>query len=267
MAMKQFQYTIARYLPDPVRGEFFNIGVVIHDIAAKRVYAKFASNYQKLKHLDPYLNLSSFRMMIDMFGQGLDQPNKELGFLELATSGSLGMITFTPVRGGLTKSIHEEISNLFEYYISIDNKPTSPKPRAIDQHVLSQKVKVDFYQSGNPILQKMQQKSIIPELGIDFDFVSEDDDQPKVVQPVSFDVGDAPYKLRLAKDLAFNAHEVKNRSEYSNAKIIALVQEPVSGKKKGTDIAEAILNTAYRVIKVDSGRSYLDQLVHTLQED
>ncbi len=65
--MKTFQYKILRYLPDRVRGEFINVGIVVFDPTCSEIAGSFCQDttrqslfYRSLNGTNYYLSIFNF---------------------------------------------------------------------------------------------------------------------------------------------------------------------------------------------------------------
>ncbi len=54
--MKTFQYKILRYLPDRVRGEFINVGIVVFDRITGEIAGRFNQDINRQSLLYPFSN-------------------------------------------------------------------------------------------------------------------------------------------------------------------------------------------------------------------
>jgi hypothetical protein len=70
--MKTFQYKILRYLPDRIRGEFINVGVIVFDSTCGDIIGRFCNDSSRLSLLYPSVNginyyLSAFNFQQQQF--------------------------------------------------------------------------------------------------------------------------------------------------------------------------------------------------------
>lgn len=271
MALRQFQFAVARFMPDPIRGEAFNIGVVIHDLKSGHVIPRFSKHLARLECLEPTVDLRTLSTVVDYFQDGLTQAGQEKGFLERATATGSGMIAFSPVRGGLTKDLVTELADLYERYISIDwHAPIKPTRRSpLRLHQLTRQVRDAFDRSGNAVLQRMKEQAVfLPDLVIKFPFVDlQENEPPRVVQPVTLDVGTDEFKVASAKEFAFNATQVKLEDpRYRNARMVALIYKPPGDQhRQAFEEAEASLKRAYKVVRVTAPERYMSEVRRELQ--
>lgn len=77
--MKTFQYKILRYLPDRIRGEFINIGVIVFDSTCGAIIGRFCKDISRLSLLYPSVNgtdyyLSAFNFLQQQFDNMKESP-------------------------------------------------------------------------------------------------------------------------------------------------------------------------------------------------
>ena len=77
--MKTFQYKILRYLPDRLRGEFINVGIIVFDSTCGDITGRFCNDMTRLSLLDPSLNgtdyyLSAFNFLQQQFDNMKGRP-------------------------------------------------------------------------------------------------------------------------------------------------------------------------------------------------
>lgn len=115
---RQCEFFLVRYLPDPVKGEFVNVGVAIYttDAAGARFSdVLFTSNWSRVRCLDPDAEVEAI--------SGFEQPLRDLllehgaeGIAKLRDSMG-GTLQMTEARPLLTDSPETELKLLCEAYL------------------------------------------------------------------------------------------------------------------------------------------------------
>lgn len=137
----QFKFVLIRYIPDFVKEEFFNAGIILYDMTGQKIIGKVAKKPSFLKCLDS----SSYKYFADYAISLIKRlqdtakktdsntPMKEM--LEKAfrtgTTPEAGLVSFSNVKGGITNDIQKELENLYEKFITEasdkDNAEKKPK--------------------------------------------------------------------------------------------------------------------------------------------
>lgn len=133
----QFKFVLIRYVPDFVKEEFFNVGVIFYDMTGQKIIGKVAEkplglrchgkeNYQ---HLLKYANTLIKNMQQAAAGVGDNAAMKDMldtAFVAGTVQGS-GLISFSNVKGGLADDIEQEFKRLYDRFITEDCVEEKPK--------------------------------------------------------------------------------------------------------------------------------------------
>src|ERR1700721_1125583 len=68
---KQCEFQLIRYVPDPVRNEFVNIGVLLRASAGEQSVLRFTRDWARVLCLDPDADTQMFEALEIEIGQGL----------------------------------------------------------------------------------------------------------------------------------------------------------------------------------------------------
>ena len=122
--MNTYNFTIARFVPNTIRNEPVNIGVVITDNKSNESFGKFVE-LDTVKH-----EVGSFNTkMIDHIISKLD--GKKTVKIELEElSGISNKLQFTSRRATKDQNIHDAANNIFNQYISIAKQRETQTPRS-----------------------------------------------------------------------------------------------------------------------------------------
>ncbi len=132
------EFALIRYVPDPVKGEFANIGVVLRETGAGAVTAiRFTRNWSRVRCLDPQADVdllealeaelaerlaaeSSPRLLTEVRGNG----KPVLDVLRDSLSNSLQI---TDLRGTLAESLPAEMEQLLRMYVEPLKAPAAKR--------------------------------------------------------------------------------------------------------------------------------------------
>jgi hypothetical protein len=118
-----YQYTIARYCADEIRGEYVNIGAVVQSAKTHHVVGVFAKHLSRLHLHDPEFCVGSLSLFLDIFKEAIEEGSGKAGFLPSLVAGAGGMLSFTPLRGGVTcNSIETTAREIFTQFVGLDQR-------------------------------------------------------------------------------------------------------------------------------------------------
>lgn len=145
METTQCEFFVLRYVPDSVKDEFVNIGVVL--LAGKAGYAgvRFTRDWARVRCLDSQADLEMLQSLEEDFSRRLatGTAHEIIGKLEDSLSNSLQM---TSPKALLTDAPEQELGRLATYYL--DRKRLRRDSRAgIRQEILS-RMREAFEQAG-----------------------------------------------------------------------------------------------------------------------
>jgi len=118
------EFSILRYVPDIVRGEFLNIGVFLYASATGRLEARFLDNFRRVKRLHPWADIGLLASLEDQFDRDRVENAQELKlYLELLQSMS-NTLQLSEMKGVLTADFDAELDRLYETYVREPRYPT-----------------------------------------------------------------------------------------------------------------------------------------------
>jgi hypothetical protein len=122
----QCEFSLVRYVPDVVKGEFTNIGVVLRPAglegAGGPAQVRFTRDWSRVRCMDPEADVALLESMeaemAELMARGTTpdarSPKPLLGLLEDSLSNSLQM---TEMRGTLAESLPAEMEQLLRMYV------------------------------------------------------------------------------------------------------------------------------------------------------
>jgi hypothetical protein len=135
--MEPYEFSIVRFVPDPIREERLNIGIAVltrDGIAAKMLASGQASRLRRLTDRRDFRflgeqegSLNSARVPKQLsIGGGEDVWTSDM--LRNAVDEWGGMVQFTSLRGGLTPSLDGLLDSLFSRYVTVPLRVTRSEP-------------------------------------------------------------------------------------------------------------------------------------------
>lgn len=147
MTQTECQFSLVRYVPDPVKDEFVNIGVVVRGGGAAAV--AFTRDWTRVRCLDPDADIGLLESLEEEMrarleegrGNALEKPLWEM--LEDSFSNSLQL---SEAKGCLAVSVRAEVDELLRMYVE---KPRRAQVRKTSgRAALVQKMRHEFERAG-----------------------------------------------------------------------------------------------------------------------
>jgi Protein of unknown function (DUF3037) len=111
-------YFLIQYVPDPVRGEFVNLGLFLHSPREKYLGCLFTDDYRRIKRFHPQADLEFLRELQLDFEQQIDEHGDDLeGYLRSIQNTLSNLIQVAPGRACLLNDPQSEIRDLFARYV------------------------------------------------------------------------------------------------------------------------------------------------------
>lgn len=135
--MGTYSYSVARFVPDPIRNEPVNIGAIVVDQETGRTAHRFLRSMRGLAQRCPGADLASLEKMVGSI-QVEDMPGGA-GDLEDLARGHTNLLQFTPPRAVVASTLEESLQRAFETYIGNDaeqvrsGRPKSPRELLVDE--------------------------------------------------------------------------------------------------------------------------------------
>ena len=114
------EFFVVRYVPDGVKGEFVNIGVVLRRPgSAEAPQVRFTRNWKRVRYLDPDADVEMLEAMegelASRLGRGEEREVRPL--LEVLEGSLSNSVQMTRARGCLAESVPAEMDQLMRMYV------------------------------------------------------------------------------------------------------------------------------------------------------
>lgn len=119
------KFTVLRYVPDEIRQEFVNIGLVFHSPEEGYIDIKFTEDFSRVLVFDAEADINFLKVILkglkSEFSQSLFKGSKgsikKPDFLEEATSIYTNQLKFSPIYTILSRDNKEDFEKLFKRYV------------------------------------------------------------------------------------------------------------------------------------------------------
>lgn len=131
---RQYELLILRYVPDRVKGEFANIGVLLLDDELAEV--RLTTDWRRVQCLDPDVDLEILQGLGREIQARLREPGGREAVIKMVNESFSGLIQASPATAALGAEPAEEIEKLARIYLE---KPAEPGKRQASsrQRILS----------------------------------------------------------------------------------------------------------------------------------
>ncbi len=227
-----FYYSIVRYVPDVVRDEGVNIGVVLEaeGEGQRTKELLFTKNYKRAALLDPYFTGRALdKILRSSIGQIMKYAgDTELDLNELAANYSGSRIQLTQPRITFADDPKKEVKDLYSQFVY---EQEAEREHGKSDQTLKKEVRNIFSEHGinhgslkystptNPLRVKGKRTTH------GFDLSVDTDGHTDLFRCISFDVDDFYSKLDAAKVLTYDARDV--REETPQVDIISVLYRPI----------------------------------------
>ncbi len=147
--LKQCEFFLLRYVPDAVKDEFVNIGVVLVEPGANGAgfaEVRFTRDWQRVKCLDPGADLQMLEALEDDLRKRLSEPG-HAEFFSVVNESFSNALQLSPAKACLTESPAEELGKLAEIYLERARRPAR-KGAVAARQAIAQRMREAFEQAG-----------------------------------------------------------------------------------------------------------------------
>lgn len=270
------KFAVLRYVPDEIRKEFINIGLVFHCPERNFLDLKLTTNFSRVTAFDDEVDINFLKLVLDgiktdfALTSTVDGPSlQEIGdwnLLEQATAIYVNQLQFSSVQIIRSNNIEEDFKNLFRTHVYFDThkskRITEREVKGIMNRVLKEK---DVFIKLN----RNKAIDIGPET-IELDYAYSVSDKTKIIKTFSFDYtpkGSSQAPL-IAKEWAWNFSKLKkvNIEHYldTDNTDIEIVTFVYVGDKENKNVSKAL-----KILKEESSTiaAYDEKAIEDFADD
>lgn len=254
---KQCEFFLLRYVPDAVKDEFVNIGVVLVEAGgspASFADLRFTHDWSRVRCLDPTADVEMLAAVEADLREGLSgsAANREALLKRINTSFS-NTLQLSPVKACLAESPREELGRLAEMYLE-SRRGKEEKTRAALTHgraAIFQKMRAAFKHAGVWNLPQMRKRISVaqytrPGDPLKLDCGYRPNGVVKLFHAVS--LGTEPDS---AKVLAFSFPQIAEgirKKEKAKTELTAVVEDKLDSKDEAVAFALATFRSNHIVV-------------------
>ncbi len=154
---KQCEFQLIRYVPDPVRNEFVNIGVLLRASQEGQSELRFTHDWARVRCLDPDADIPMLEALESEVGQRLSSPPSETTrpIMQLLEESLSHGVQLTRAKGYLAETFVSAIEDLMRRYV--DPPPRERSRRMAGSTSLRAAMRDQFERAG---VWRLMQKDI-----------------------------------------------------------------------------------------------------------
>ncbi|HUZ46519.1 MAG TPA: DUF3037 domain-containing protein [Terriglobia bacterium] len=116
--LKECSVFLVHYVPDPVRGEYLNIGMFLYSPAENYLGCLFTDDFRRVRRFHPQADLDFLRELQQDFEQQIDEHSEELpSYLDWMEQSFSNLVQISPARTCLLRDPAAEMQSLFDRYV------------------------------------------------------------------------------------------------------------------------------------------------------
>jgi len=117
----QCEFSLIRYVPDVVKGEFTNIGVVLREAGSQTAVVQFTRDWSRVRCMDPDADVQLLESLESEIAErllaGVELKVNAKPVLETLEDSLSNSIQLTEMRGTLAESLPAELEQLLRMYV------------------------------------------------------------------------------------------------------------------------------------------------------
>lgn len=192
MSAKIIHYSVCRYVPDILRDEFINVGVLVHIPDEKSCHFYKTKNLARIRNFDDEVELDVISALLESLEYQFNTSTihvpdlygiEEHDFLKKETSYFVNQLQFSDIRTLTSENPHEDVKDLCDMYLYYDKKKSERITkervrRLVSKMFMNSMLKSRVERNPSP-MNNFQQKP--------FDFVIKLNDRETLIKTLSFD--------------------------------------------------------------------------------
>lgn len=203
--LKTCSLFVLRYVPDIVRNEGLNVGVLLHCPEDRYLGCRIASDFRRVRRFDARADLKLLGALQRDFENQIDEHEADLGgYLQLLTDSLSNTLQLDGPRACLLKDPVAEIGDVFQRYVESAAKREEGTRLQLKQRITAELVRAGVWEH----LEKRIPAAPWTQPGdpFAFDYGYQLDRELKLIHAVAFDSG-----TQIAKTLAYTFGRIRMR--------------------------------------------------------
>lgn len=265
MNEKMVNFAVCRYIPDVLRDEFINVGVLVHVPEDEYVNFYKTKNYRRIKSFDDEVELDVIKVLLESLEYQFNTttinvpefPNiGDTNFLNTEIRYYVNQLQFSSIRTFKTNDIQKDVSDLCDTYLYYDKKKTDrigqDKVRRLVSKMFTNS-KLNSIVNRNPEYKNVFHQS-------PFDFSMKFNNHDTLIKTISFDYKNKNKFFKEVKSLLFDVQYFRDM-DINDIKLVINNTELDDEHKKN---AYNILNDFMDVYTLEEFSKFIDSTENEL---
>jgi len=151
MREKRCEFLLVRYVPDLVKGEFVNIGVLLREAegdgrAKGPVFARFTSNWSRVRCMDPDADIGRLEATVAEIGRRLQSEREGAALLAMLEDTLSNELQLTRAKGCLAENLPAQMDLLMRMHV--ESRKREAVSRSSERQAIYGAMKREFDRAG-----------------------------------------------------------------------------------------------------------------------
>lgn len=147
MARQPCDFFLFRYVPDPLRGEFVNIGVLLREAGSGTVHVKFTHDWTRVRCADPDADIEMLEILEQEIQQRVMEYRDDVPYVLKTLEDTLSNgLQITPAKAYLAESVPLELERLMKMYV--EPRKREPASRVSGRQKVFRALRREFERAG-----------------------------------------------------------------------------------------------------------------------
>jgi hypothetical protein len=148
MDLKQFQLFLVRYVPDPVRNEFVNIGVLLRDASEEggETRVRFTRNWRRARCMEPDIDTAHFESLEADLQRRFGSKDDAGMFLDSMLDSWSNTLQLSNAQGCLAENLAAAMDKQMQLYV--EPRKREPVSRKSGRQVIYTSMRTQFERAG-----------------------------------------------------------------------------------------------------------------------
>lgn len=211
------RYSVVRVVPDPVRDEPVNVGVLLQDTTTGEIAARFIKNVDKLRtYTGEDIDTTAVGFALSSIRDLIESQHSEKDVIESLSQKFTQLVQFSTIAGSLASDFEEELDTLYDRLVSLESRGRRGSYAAVTRRKLVARVRHALDARSIEVEVRRRVDGLLGSFV--FDFVV-DRERYSSLQCISL-AGDIDQSTEEAKALAYSVRDIRNRGrKYSERRI------------------------------------------------
>lgn len=147
MQRQPCEFFLVRYVPDPVRGEFVNVGVLLRDAGGTSAQVKFTRDWARVRCADPDADIDMLEALEQEIERRLAEHREDTPYVMKTLEDTLSNgLQITEAKACLAESIPVEMERLMKMYVEARRR--EPASRVSGRQRVARAMRREFERTG-----------------------------------------------------------------------------------------------------------------------